>query len=191
MEHIITAVAVNHISCQVKDYTKTRDWYSNLLGMKVSGDNGRQCNLTFGDHGTWLLPRNAREGVTAPHVDTENSFHVKDPDGFDVQKRKGDDRRVIARRLAPGPAPPSSRKATAWVRPASRAACRSVRDGESRARASCAATSRSSAARRQASRTCQPASPASRRGRGSSTPRACDRGIRAWPVVRRPVRGCA
>lgn len=107
------AVAVNHISYQVADYTKTRDWYVSLLGMKVSGDNGRQCNLTFGDHGTWLLPRNAREGTTAPKVDhiaytidtwdqkavktelerrgltaredTENSFHVKDPDGFDVQ----------------------------------------------------------------------------------------------------------
>jgi len=108
-----TAVAVNHISYQVKDYAKTRDWYVDLLGMKVSGDNGRQCNLSFGDHGTWLLPRNAREGVASPHVDhiaytiqtwdqnavkaelerrdlqprvdTENSFHVKDPDGFDVQ----------------------------------------------------------------------------------------------------------
>jgi len=108
-----TAVAVNHISYQVADYTKTRDWYVNLLGMKVSGDNGRQCNLSFGDHGTWLLPRNAREGTTAPKVDhvaytiqtwdqkavkaelerrglqpredTENSYHVKDPDGFDVQ----------------------------------------------------------------------------------------------------------
>src|SRR5262245_66686829 len=32
-----TAVAVNHISYQVKDYTKTRDWYVGLLGMKVSG----------------------------------------------------------------------------------------------------------------------------------------------------------
>jgi catechol 2,3-dioxygenase-like lactoylglutathione lyase family enzyme len=108
-----TAVAVNHISYQVADYTKTRDWYVSLLGMKVSGDNGRQCNLSFGDHGTWLLPRNAREGTTAPKVDhiaytiqtwdqkaakaelerrglqpredTENSYHVKDPDGFDVQ----------------------------------------------------------------------------------------------------------
>jgi catechol 2,3-dioxygenase-like lactoylglutathione lyase family enzyme len=108
-----TAVAVNHISYQVKDYAKTRDWYVSLLGMKVSGDNGRQCNLSFGDQGSWLLPRNARDGVTPPHVDhiaytiqtwdqnavkaelerrglqprvdTENSFHVKDPDGFDVQ----------------------------------------------------------------------------------------------------------
>ncbi len=107
------AVAVNHISYQVKDYTKTRDFYVGLLGMKVSGDNGRQCNLAFGDQGTWLLPRNARDASAAPKVDhiaytiknwnkdkveaelkrrgleprpdTENSFHVKDPDGFDLQ----------------------------------------------------------------------------------------------------------
>ena len=105
------AVAVNHISYQVADYTKTRDFYAGLLGMKVSHDDGRQCYLSFGD--TFLLPRNARQGVTAPRVDhiaytienwdktaveaelkrrgltprpdTEDSFHVKDPDGFDLQ----------------------------------------------------------------------------------------------------------
>ncbi|HLK69723.1 MAG TPA: VOC family protein [Bryobacteraceae bacterium] len=107
------AVTINHISYQVKDYAKTRDWYVDLLGMKVSGDTGRQCNLSFGD--SFLLPRNAREGSTTPvprvdHIaytietwdknaveaelkrrglpvrpDTENSFHTKDPDGFDVQ----------------------------------------------------------------------------------------------------------
>jgi catechol 2,3-dioxygenase-like lactoylglutathione lyase family enzyme len=105
------AVTVNHISYQVADYAKTRDFYVDLLGMKVSGDTGRQCNLSFGD--TFLLPRNARQGVQAPRVDhiaytienwsqadvkaelerrglsprvdTENSFHVTDPDGFDLQ----------------------------------------------------------------------------------------------------------
>jgi catechol 2,3-dioxygenase-like lactoylglutathione lyase family enzyme len=108
-----TAIAVNHISYQVKDYTKTRDFYTSLLGMKVTQDNGRQCYLTFGDHGSWLLPRNARDASQAPkvdhiaytikgwnkdkveaelkrrglepRVDTENSFHVQDPDGFDLQ----------------------------------------------------------------------------------------------------------
>jgi catechol 2,3-dioxygenase-like lactoylglutathione lyase family enzyme len=107
------AIAVNHISYQVKDYTKTRDFYSSLLGMKVTQDNGRQCYLTFGNQGTWLLPRNARDASAAPKVDhiaytiknwdkdkveaelkrrglearpdTDNSFHVKDPDGFDLQ----------------------------------------------------------------------------------------------------------
>ncbi len=105
------AVTVNHISYRVKDYAKTRDFYVDLLGMKVSGDTGRQANLSFGD--TFLFPRNGREGGTTPQVDhiaytienwnaadvgaelrrrgheprvdTENSFHIKDPDGFDLQ----------------------------------------------------------------------------------------------------------
>ena len=107
------AVTVNHISYQVADYTKTRDFYKDLFGMNVSHDDGRQCYMTFGD--TFLLPRNARQGGTTPvprvdHIaytietwdknyveaelkrrgltprpDTENSFHVKDPDGFDLQ----------------------------------------------------------------------------------------------------------
>jgi catechol 2,3-dioxygenase-like lactoylglutathione lyase family enzyme len=105
------AVTVNHISYQVADYTKTRDFYVDLLGMKVSQDTGRQCNLAFGD--SFLLPRNARAGATTPRVDhiaytietwdkdaveaelrrrglelrpdTPDSFHVKDPDGFDLQ----------------------------------------------------------------------------------------------------------
>jgi catechol 2,3-dioxygenase-like lactoylglutathione lyase family enzyme len=105
------AVTVNHISYQVADYAKTRDFYVDLLGMKVSQDTGRQCNLAFGD--SFLLPRNARSGVATPRVDhiaytienwdknaveaelkrrglkprpdTEDSFHVEDPDGFNLQ----------------------------------------------------------------------------------------------------------
>jgi catechol 2,3-dioxygenase-like lactoylglutathione lyase family enzyme len=105
------AVGVNHISYVVEDYTKTRDFYVDLLGMKVSHDDGKQCYLSFGN--TFLLPRNGRAGVKTPlinHVaytiddwdkgkveaelnrrglkprlDTEDSFHVKDPDGFDLQ----------------------------------------------------------------------------------------------------------
>ncbi len=105
------AVTVNHISYQVADYAKTRDWYADLLGMKVSHDDGRQCYLSFGD--TFLLARNARQGGATPRIDhmaytiedwnkaeveaelkrrglparpdTEDSFHTKDPDGFDVQ----------------------------------------------------------------------------------------------------------
>lgn len=108
------AYALNHISYQVKDYTVTRDFYTSLLGMKAVQDNGKtQCYLTFGDQGSWLLPRNARDAGQAPkvdhiaytiknwdagkveaelkrrglepRVDTPNSFHVKDPDGFDLQ----------------------------------------------------------------------------------------------------------
>lgn len=107
------AVAVNHISYQVNDYAKTRDFYAELFGMKILGDNGKQCELILGDTNTFIIPRNAPAGSTPPRVDhiaytienwdkdavkaeldrrglnpqpdTDNSFHVKDPNGFDLQ----------------------------------------------------------------------------------------------------------
>jgi len=107
------AVAVNHISYQVNDYTKTRDFYADLLGMKVVADTDKQCFLVLGDTNTFLIPRNAPQGSTPPLIDhiaytiddwdkntvkaelerrglnpqpdTDNSFHVKDPNGFDLQ----------------------------------------------------------------------------------------------------------
>jgi len=111
------AISINHVSMQVADYTKTRDFYAGLLGMKISDDDGKtQCRLTFGDN--VLIPRNAssrpggKVGVdhiaytlanwdtdkaVKPAVEaelkrrglnirvTEGSFHVQDPDGFEVQ----------------------------------------------------------------------------------------------------------
>jgi len=107
------AVSVNHISYQVSDYTKTRDFYADLLGMKVMGDTGTQCELVLGDSNTFVIPRNAPQGGVTPRIDhiaytienwdkdavkaelerrglnprpdTENSFHVKDVNGFDLQ----------------------------------------------------------------------------------------------------------
>ena len=106
-------VAINHISYQVNDYAKTRDFYADIFGMKVVADNGSQCNLILGDTNTFLIPRKAPRDVTPPRIDhiaytidnwdknavkaelerrglnptpdTENSFHVKDPNGFDLQ----------------------------------------------------------------------------------------------------------
>lgn len=106
-------VAVNHISYQVKDYARSRDFYADLLGMKVVKDSGTQCSMILGDTDTFLIPRNAPAGVTPPRIDhvaytienwdknaveaelkrrgldpkadTENSFNVLDPNGFDVQ----------------------------------------------------------------------------------------------------------
>ena len=107
------AVAVNHISYQVNDYAKTRDFYADLLGMKVVADTGKQCNLVLGDTNTFVIPRNAPQGSAPPRIDhvaytienwdkkavkaeldrrglnpqpdTDNSFHVRDPNGFDLQ----------------------------------------------------------------------------------------------------------
>jgi catechol 2,3-dioxygenase-like lactoylglutathione lyase family enzyme len=103
------AVSVNHISYQSSDYAKTRDFYADLLGMPVSHDDGKQAFLSFGD--TFIIPRMGRgttpridhiaytidtwnkDAVEAelkrrgldPRPDTDNSFHVKDPEGYDLQ----------------------------------------------------------------------------------------------------------
>jgi catechol 2,3-dioxygenase-like lactoylglutathione lyase family enzyme len=105
------AVAVNHISYGVSDYARTRDFYADLLGMKVSDDDGKSCTLAFGD--SFLVVRKTRQPDDTPFVDhfaitidawdrdaveaelkrrgleprpdTEHSFHVNDPDGFRLQ----------------------------------------------------------------------------------------------------------
>ncbi len=121
-----TTLALDHISYQVKDYQRTRDFYADLMGMKVTDDDPQrqQCYLHFGDV-PMVIARNrrARQGETldpnaGPRVDhiayrIENwntdavkaelerrgltprldrgalpevaSFHVADPDGFDLQ----------------------------------------------------------------------------------------------------------
>ena len=117
-------VALDHISYQVADYRRTRDFYADLMGMTVSSDNGTsQCDLEFGD--SVLIARNHRQRAgeppgdpkptvdhvaykianwntdavkaelerrgLSPRLDTGGdipnyvSFHVSDPDGFDLQ----------------------------------------------------------------------------------------------------------
>ena len=111
------ATYINHVSMQVADYKKTRDFYAGLFGMNVTGDDGKtECTLRFGDNS--IIARNAagrpggKIGVdhiaytlanwdtdksVKPAVEAElkrrglmirvtgNSFHVQDPDGFEVQ----------------------------------------------------------------------------------------------------------
>ena len=63
-------VAVNHISYQVNDYAKTRDFYADLLGMKVVADTGKQCaTWILGNTNTFMIPRNAPKGSTPPLID--------------------------------------------------------------------------------------------------------------------------
>lgn len=43
-------VRLDHISYQVPDYRRTRDFYAGLIGMSVEADNGKDyCQLQFGD----------------------------------------------------------------------------------------------------------------------------------------------
>jgi catechol 2,3-dioxygenase-like lactoylglutathione lyase family enzyme len=105
------AVAVNHISYGVADYARTRDFYADLLGMKVTNDDGKQCTLAFGE--SFIVARKSREPEGKPLVDhfaitidtwdkavveaelkrrgldprpdSDDSFLVNDPDGFTLQ----------------------------------------------------------------------------------------------------------
>jgi len=108
----LEALYVNHISYQVNDYAKVRDFYVDLLGMKVTEDDGKQCRLVFGNN--ILVPRNRANGgpakvdhiaYTITNWDAEKdgleaelkrrnlkytgsaktSFQVKDPEGMGVQ----------------------------------------------------------------------------------------------------------
>ena len=111
------AIYINHVSMQVADYTRTRDFYAGLFGMKVTNDDGKtQCRLTFGDniviarnassrpggkigvdHVAYTLANWDTDKAVKPAVEaelkrrglmirtTEGSFHVQDPDGFEVQ----------------------------------------------------------------------------------------------------------
>ena len=105
-------MAINHISYGVADYGKTRDFYADLLGMKVLKDDGKQCDLAFGD--SFIVVRKTRQPDNKPFVDhiaytidnwdaaaveaelkrrnldpkvdaEKLSVSVKDPDGFGVQ----------------------------------------------------------------------------------------------------------
>jgi catechol 2,3-dioxygenase-like lactoylglutathione lyase family enzyme len=113
---VLKATAFNHVSYQVADYRKSRDFYAELFGMKVTQNDDTQCRLAFGDN--ILIPRNRPSGTPkVDHIaytiagwDTEKSvkpalkaelerrglkiresatgggsFHVMDPDGFEVQ----------------------------------------------------------------------------------------------------------
>ena len=52
------ATYINHVSMQVTDYRKTRDFYAGLFGMKVTNDDGKsECSLTCGS--TIIIARNA------------------------------------------------------------------------------------------------------------------------------------
>src|SRR6266853_6155200 len=67
---VTQAVYVNHISYQVADYAKTRDFYADLLGMKVSRDDGKQCRLSVGE--SLLVVRNA----SRRHCATKGVDHI-------------------------------------------------------------------------------------------------------------------
>jgi hypothetical protein len=86
---VLKGLNVDHISFDSKDYTKFRDFYSDLFNMKVFGDNNPkklgQCHLRCGD--TYLTPRNASRTHAAPGTPTGRVQHIAIAiDAFDKKK---------------------------------------------------------------------------------------------------------
>jgi catechol 2,3-dioxygenase-like lactoylglutathione lyase family enzyme len=82
--HAIKANGFNHLSFVVSDYARTRDFYADLLGLRVARDNPRakQCELHLADD-SYILPRNpVRRGQVPPVV---NHFAVSVAD-WDKQR---------------------------------------------------------------------------------------------------------
>ena len=62
------AILIDHISFEVSDYKRSRDWYVDVLGMTVQHDDGKgTAYLRFGD--SVLIVRNGRTRSTPPNVD--------------------------------------------------------------------------------------------------------------------------
>jgi len=63
---VLTVTNINHVSYQVADYAKSRDFYAGLFGMKVSEDDGKQCRLSFGNN--ILVVRNRQPAPKVDHI---------------------------------------------------------------------------------------------------------------------------
>jgi catechol 2,3-dioxygenase-like lactoylglutathione lyase family enzyme len=111
---IVKTAYLNHVGFQVADYKKSRDWYADLFGMKVTLDDGKKANLAVGES---LVIFHNRQSASTPIIDhicftiadwdkdksvrgaveaelkrrgletqsTANSIDIKDPDGFRLQ----------------------------------------------------------------------------------------------------------
>jgi catechol 2,3-dioxygenase-like lactoylglutathione lyase family enzyme len=111
---VTKAVRLDHISYQVANYARARDFYADLFGMAVSKDDPekKECHLSVGDSiivvrsrapnpaidhicftiANWDLDKNVKSEVAAELKrrglemrEISGSFFIKDPDGFDLQ----------------------------------------------------------------------------------------------------------
>jgi len=112
-------VALDHITFEMADYRKEAAFYNALMGWRLSSDDGKQAVLDIGDWGSAIFrqapeqrsavvenfcfviePWNAeavrgelqKRGLSPVSENDGNgfeSFHVKDPDGWDLQVSNG------------------------------------------------------------------------------------------------------
>ena len=107
---VFKATAFNHISYGVPNYARTRDFYMDLLGMRLAFEDGLKCSVAYGDpeDAIYVVPR--ANGPVVDHIaisvadfdlagaeaklkqfglhpdeDGDAAWTVLDPDGYRVQ----------------------------------------------------------------------------------------------------------
>ena len=106
-EPVCEAVSVNHIAISVSNLARSRDWYCKMFGLRLIQESDQSVLLGFGNsmlvlrqesppgtisHFMFGIDRFDAEALEArlaghglqPRRDAE-SFHVRDPDGLDIQ----------------------------------------------------------------------------------------------------------
>jgi catechol 2,3-dioxygenase-like lactoylglutathione lyase family enzyme len=63
----LKAIGINHISYQCADYKRTRDFYTELLELPVSHDDGKQAFLWLGD--AYIVVKNSPDGSQKAVID--------------------------------------------------------------------------------------------------------------------------
>ncbi len=64
---------INHLALNVADYAKSRDFYVDLLGMRVRWDDGKRCDVEFG---SMTSPNGLYIGALAKPGDSPTVGHV-------------------------------------------------------------------------------------------------------------------
>ena len=63
------ATGINHVSYGVPDYKRTRDYYTDLFGMRIAFEDGIKCALSFGanpEDSLYIVPR--ADGPVIDHI---------------------------------------------------------------------------------------------------------------------------
>ncbi|MBR0652076.1 VOC family protein [Roseomonas terrae] len=106
-EAVCRARTVNHVAISVSDLRRSKEWYCRTFGLTVIQESDESVLLGFGESMLVLRPGPnpgtishfmlGIDGYVAPelaarlkaeHLDPQedsDSFHVRDPDGLDVQ----------------------------------------------------------------------------------------------------------
>lgn len=110
---VFQTTAVNHVAYTVADYARARDFYVDLLGMRIAFEDGLKCSVEFGEPpnalyltksrqpgGSWFIDHLAfsvanfdlkdseaklKQLGLHPEDDGAHAWTIQDPDGYRIQ----------------------------------------------------------------------------------------------------------